>query len=305
MRVAVAGTSGLAQLIAHYVREETSHQLVLLSRKAQPSLESRGYQTQVVSYDDLSSLEHALAGIDIVISTVSGPPQLALIKASVNAGVRRFAPAEYEGPPSLRQDNDPLDRGRASALAYLQHYRQYFEATTVFVCGIFYERFQPGGLAAGGLGSSTGVGQEGHYILDLRFMTAQVPAYDSANRPSFVCMTAAQDAARLVVAALDMPTWPPEFRMCSERLKVYDLVSIARSVRGREFYTEPTVESTQTLRYKASLASTQTEQLRLQNLAATADGQHDFTDANLNSFFPHIRMTRFRDWLASAWAGVP
>ncbi|OMP87874.1 hypothetical protein BK809_0007965 [Diplodia seriata] len=136
-------------------------------------------------------------------------------------------------------------------------------------------------------------------------MTAQVPAYDSANRPSFVCMTAASDAARLVVAALDMPTWPPEFRMCSERLKVYDLVSIARSVRGREFYTEPTIESTQTLRYKASLASTQTEQLRLQNLAATADGQHDFTDANLNSFFPHIRMTRFRDWLASAWAGVP
>lgn len=33
MRVAVAGTSGLAQLIAHYVREETSHQLVMLSRK--------------------------------------------------------------------------------------------------------------------------------------------------------------------------------------------------------------------------------------------------------------------------------
>lgn len=200
--------------------------------QAQPNLEARGYQIQVVNYDDLNSLEHALAGIDIMISTVSGPPQLALIKASVNAGVRRFAPAEFEGPPSLRQNNDPLDRGRASALAYLQHYRSYFEATTVFVCGVLYERFQPGGLAAGRLGSSTGVGQEGHYILDLRYMTAQVPAYDSANNPSYVCMTAAQDAARLVVAALDMPTWPAEFRMCGERLKVYDLVSIARSVRG-------------------------------------------------------------------------
>ncbi|KAL1630492.1 hypothetical protein SLS56_004892 [Neofusicoccum ribis] len=305
MRIAVAGTSGLAQLIAHYVREETSHQLVMLSRKAQPSLDARGYQVQVADYDDLNSLEHALAGIDIIISTVSGPSQLALIKAAVNAGVRRFAPAEFEGPPSLRQNNDPLDRGRASAMAYIDHYRSYFEATTVFVCGILYERFQPGGLAAARIGASTGVSQEGNYILDLRYMTAQVPAYDSTNQPSYVCMTAAQDAARLVVAALDMPTWPPEFRMCGERIKVYDLVAIARGVRGREFFAEPAVESSQTLRYQAALASTQAEQLRLHNLAATADGQHDFSDTNLNSYFPHIRMTRFRDWLTAAWAGVP
>ncbi|KAF4314253.1 NmrA-like protein [Botryosphaeria dothidea] len=305
MRIAVAGTSGLAQLIAHYVREETSHQLVLLSRRAQPNLETRGNQIQVVDYDDLNSLEHALAGIDIIISTVSGAPQLALIKAAVNAGVRRFAPAEFEGRPSLRQDNDPLDRGRASALAYLEHYRQYFEATTVFVCGVLYERFQPGGLAAGRIGASTGLSQEGNFILDLRYMTAQVPAYDSTNQPSYLCMTAAQDAARLVVAALDMPTWPREFRMYGERLKAYDLVSIARSVRDREFYTEPTVESSQTLRYQAAIATTSADQIRLYDLAATADGQYDFSDPNLNSYFPHIRMTRFRDWLAAAWAGVP
>lgn len=186
----------------------------------------------MVDYSDLNSLEHALAGIDIIISTVSGPSQLALIKASVNAGVRRFAPAEFEGLPSLRQNNDPLDRGRASALAYLDHYHSYFEATTVFVCGVLYERFQPGGLAAGRIGASTGVVQEGNYILDLRYMSAQIPAYDSTNHASYVCMTAAQDVARLVVAALDMPTWPAEFRMCGERIKVYDLVSIARSVRG-------------------------------------------------------------------------
>lgn len=74
---------------------------------------------------------------------------------------------------------------------------------------------------------------------------------------------------------------------------------------GREFYTEPVVESSQTLKYQAAMAPTQTDQLRLHNLAATADGQHDFSDPNLNSFFPHIRMTRFRDWLVTAWSGVP
>lgn len=32
MRIAVAGTGGLARLIAHYIAEETSHQVVFLSR---------------------------------------------------------------------------------------------------------------------------------------------------------------------------------------------------------------------------------------------------------------------------------
>lgn len=32
MRIAVAGTGGLGCLIAHYITEDTSHQVVLLSR---------------------------------------------------------------------------------------------------------------------------------------------------------------------------------------------------------------------------------------------------------------------------------
>lgn len=32
MRIAVAGTGGLARLIAHYIKEETSHHVVFLSR---------------------------------------------------------------------------------------------------------------------------------------------------------------------------------------------------------------------------------------------------------------------------------
>lgn len=33
MRIAVAGTGGLALLIAHYITEDTSHHVVLLSRQ--------------------------------------------------------------------------------------------------------------------------------------------------------------------------------------------------------------------------------------------------------------------------------
>jgi len=37
MRIAVAGTGGLGCLIAHYLTEDTSHQVVLLSRTVRPN----------------------------------------------------------------------------------------------------------------------------------------------------------------------------------------------------------------------------------------------------------------------------
>lgn len=93
--------------------------------------------------------------------------------------------------------------------------------------------------------------------------------------------------------------------MPHQRVMIMEHKANVVEILGREFYTEPAVESSQTLRYQAATAPTSADRLRLYNLAATADGQHDFSDPNLNSYFPHIRMTRFRDWLAAAWASVP
>jgi len=89
----------------------------------------------VVDYNDPSSLQHALLGVDTVISTVTGNPQLRLIEAAVQCRVRRFAPAEFEGQPGLRAQNEVLDRGRNAALALLQYYQGHIQYT-VFVCGI-------------------------------------------------------------------------------------------------------------------------------------------------------------------------
>jgi len=90
-------------------------------------------------------------GVDTIISTVTGNAQLRLIEAAVACRVRRFAPAEFEGQPGLRAQGDPLDRGRAAALALLQHYRGHIQST-VFVCGILYERFAVEGMRKHGIG---------------------------------------------------------------------------------------------------------------------------------------------------------
>lgn len=220
MRIAVAGTGGLACLIAHFISEETTHGVVLLSRavslwrpdhwlksafrhlmktdscesyltfvQAKPALSQRGLQITVVDYNDADNLKYALRGIDTVISTVTGPNQIHLIKAAVSARVRRFAPAEFEGPPQLRPTNDPLDRQRTTALSWLRHYKSNIEHT-VFVCGIFYERFQPGGLPRALIARNTGYHGEGSYIFDVANMTAESPALSPSNQPDVtICMT--------------------------------------------------------------------------------------------------------------------
>jgi len=189
----------------------------------------------VVNYSDPASLQHALMGVDTVISTVTGDPQLRLITAAVQARVRRFAPAEFGGLSTAPPANDPLDPGqyRATALSWLQHYRSSIESTQ-FLCGILYERFAPGGLRQHKLGLNSGVAEEGDYIINVRTMAAQAPVYDAADQPTVtICMTAAQDVARFVVRAIDMPQWPPVLTMYGERITVHGLTTLVQEIRGK------------------------------------------------------------------------
>lgn len=215
------------------MNENRSHswQRMLTTGKEQPQLSER-HQVTVVDYSDLRTLQFALRGIDTVISTITGPNQIELIKAAVSVRVRRFAPAEFEGLPQLRPQNDPLDRGRTVARQWLAYYAQNIQSTT-FICGILYERFQPGGLWASRIGRTSGFRSEGDYIMNCRTMEAQVPGYDANDDPKVkICMTAAQDVAKFVTKSLDLPQWPAELRMRGERVAVKDLVALVQRLKG-------------------------------------------------------------------------
>lgn len=169
-------------------------------------------------------------GVDTVISTVTGKPQLRLIEAAVLSRVRRFAPAEFEGQPGRRVPNSILDRGRSSALNLLKHYATCIQST-VFVCGIFYERFAVGGLRAHQMGANI-ASWEGDYIADLRNMKAVAPVYDAANNYSYLCLTSMHDVASFVVRSLDMSHWPTEMSICGERMSVHALVELIKTCRS-------------------------------------------------------------------------
>jgi len=296
-------TGGLAVLIAHSIIEETNHSVVLLSRAAKPALAARGFQIAAVDYDDADDLKFALRGIDTVISTVTGPNQILLIKAAVSARVRRFAPAEFEGLPQLRPTNDPLDRQKTNALNWLRHFRGSIQHT-VFACGIFYERFQPGGLPRALIARNVGYLSEGSFIMDCGNMTAESPALGSSNQPDVtICMTSIRDVARFVTKAIDLPTWPLELRMCGERVTVHNLTVLVQRLRKARF--QPLVaHNPSSLRAELAHAVVQGDRLRalkLQMLIATAEGRYDFPTRNLNDTFPALQVERFADWFVKRW----
>ncbi|KAF2432718.1 NAD(P)-binding protein [Tothia fuscella] len=309
MRVAVAGTNTLALLIAHFVVSETSHQLVILSRRAQPQLTAQGYQVLVVDYNDEHSLKHAVTGVHTVISTVTGGPELELLKACVAQNVRRFAPAEFEGRPVVRPAHDPLDRGKKTILDWLDFYRSRIEST-VFVCGVLYERFGPGGLAQHQLGLQTNLCNEGDFIVNVRSMTLAAPVYDINHQTTVtICMIAAQDAARLVVRALDSPNWQRELLMAGERMTVLELTQVVERVRGTPFsaitwYYPASLQSE--LQY-AQIAGDVPQEMRVHDLIATVNGRYDFPfPGNLREshLTRDIRPITFETWLRNVWGNI-
>ncbi|KAH9828526.1 NAD(P)-binding protein [Teratosphaeria destructans] len=302
MRIAVAGTGELAQSIARCINYKTSHHAVLLSREQRPQF-SKGCQVVLVDYSDMASLGFALRGIDTLISTVTGAGQIQLIHAAVFARVRRFALAEFEGLPSMRSHNDPLDRGRAAAQELLQYYAQHIQSTA-FVCGIFYERFQPGGFGQSRMGLAAGVGGDGAYIMNCQTMAAEVPCYNGDHESNVgICATAIEDVARFVTHALDLPQWPPEMRMRGQRILVKDLVVLVQRLMGRDF--DPlhwhNADSLRSELQLAVLNQDMERQNQLRALIATAEGQYDFEDCNLNLWFPDVRPVSFEDWFVHKW----
>lgn len=194
-----------------------------------PHLTAQGWTVLIVDYSREADLVYHLGGVDLVISMVSGYDQLLFIDAALQAGVRRFAPAEFSGLPNKRPP--ALDQKHNMALSRLRGHVEEGMAFTTISCGLLYERFGPGGLQGVNMGSVAGNNAEGDFLMNVRTMRAQVP-YDASGAPAKVCMTSMQDVAQFIVAALDLPYWPSGLRMRGERMNVSDLVKVAERFRG-------------------------------------------------------------------------
>lgn len=209
-----------------------------------PEFEELGVQVAIVDYANVPELRYTLRGIDLVISTIPGQSQLNLIDAARHARVRTFVPSEFEGAVGHRPtSDDALDRGSGDALRLLGEWSQPSSNShalryTVFSCGVFYERFQPGGLGTMlNIGAGSNIHSPGSYLLNVDTAGAEIVNLNAQGRPVVVSMTSLCDVARFVAAAIEIgpDRWPRELRMRGDQLSVMNIVGACSTASRSEF----------------------------------------------------------------------
>ena len=226
VRVAVAGgTGGVGLHIVEAIVETQLHEVIVLSRKTDdPHLRALGVTVRAVSYDDITSLVLALNGVHTVISTIAGldenslaRPQLALLEAAIQAGVKRFAPSEFGV--------------RATPDNPIEFYRpKWIVAEAVRKSGLEYTFFE-NGIFMNYLASGTeGVGhlQPLKFLVDLENYRATIPGDGSA----FLVFTRVEDVGRFVAASLSLEKWPEYSEMRGDRKPLAEVLALAEAVRG-------------------------------------------------------------------------
>ncbi|KAK6082145.1 isoflavone reductase [Seiridium cupressi] len=301
MRIAIAGGGGFANVLAQQLAE-SAHAII-----THPELEEYGCQVVIVDYNNMDALQFTLRGVDLIISTISGPEQVNLIDAARRARVSRFVPSEFEGPLAQRPNDDPIDRGSSTALEFLGRCaasRSRPMLFTVFSCGVFYERFAPGGLEALNMGGSLGIQYQGGYMLDLGRGIAEIPLTNAQGRSVYVTMTSVYDVAAFVAAAIDLgiDSWPREFRMRGAHVTTQRLVEICQEVVGVQLdvVPRPYQELLDWLRYYEETQD-HVNWRKMLHLIQTANGRYAFTDANLNDHVDFQPMG-LRTWLQNNYS---
>lgn len=195
---------------------------------------------------------------------------------------------------------------------------------TVFSCGIFYERFGPGGLLALRIGASFGVQEQGAYMLNIAEGFAEIPRTNPHGRSVHVTMTSVYDVAQFVAAAIEfgIDSWPREFKMRGAYVTTQRLVEVCQEVTGGEsthpclfvfpfcyayryvlvpleVISRPYQELNEWLNYFQSTGD-DFNWRKMSHLIQTANGRFTFGEANLNELVD-FRPTSFRTWLQDTW----
>ncbi|KAH6631140.1 hypothetical protein B0J18DRAFT_121492 [Chaetomium sp. MPI-SDFR-AT-0129] len=307
-RIAIAGAGGFAQILAQHI-SQTAHALLVLSRTAHPELQYYCPESQavIVDYDDVEGLRYTLQGVDLVISTISGNEQLNLIDAARKARVKTFVPSEFEGSLSHRPAIDPLDRGSQSALQFLERWSQsksHRMRYTVFSCGIFMERFSPGGMQTLGIGAGCGVQGPDDYLVNLQGARAEIIATTPSGTEARVSMTSVHDVAQFVTAALDISlnNWPKEFKMRGDSMTVQELVQACSNTVGTPFMLVTRHYQEVEAQVQACQESGDWVQWHyFHRLLQTASERYHIRQPNLNDL-TQVQPMKFETWLESTWS---
>ncbi|KAF8586870.1 NAD-P-binding protein, partial [Ramaria rubella] len=293
VRVAIAGgTGGIGRHIVEAILATKKHTVVVLSRSSSnATVEAWGAQVIRVDFTDHASLVAALHGVHTVISAIwaldstLATSQIALLNASVEAGVRRFAPSEWavaampsEPIAAYRPKTEVTDAVAKSGLEW-----------TIYENGMFMNYFATGTKGIGYLNPFK-------FAVDVENGTARVPGTGDQK----VIYTRAEDIGAFVAASLDLKTWPRRSRMVGEAISHNKVISIAEKLRGRKF--EVTYVSEEELRKSLdpnppSPFKNLGSEIFLQML-----GGRFVYEASLNTLCPQVKPMGVEEFMTKWWS---
>ncbi|KAJ5722024.1 hypothetical protein N7488_000059 [Penicillium malachiteum] len=232
VRIAIAGgAGGVGQEIIDALVATKKHEVLVLSRRDAPSNPGsipEGTTWIKADYTSVEQLTQVLQGVHTVLSFVTesegggSPVQLNLIDASVNAGVKRFAPSEWV----------------SSGLAHLSWYafkdatRKYLKDLNKDKKVLEYTLFQPGYFV--------------NYLTNPHPSMTHIPftelPWDLDNRRwigveggenARISLTTIKDLRSVVVQAIEYQgEWPVDGGIRGDDISMGEFLAIAEKVRG-------------------------------------------------------------------------
>ncbi|KAF2825803.1 NmrA-like family protein [Ophiobolus disseminans] len=233
VRIAIAGGAGnVASEIIDALVATKKHEIVILTRRDPPSTATSGVTYAKTSYEGVNELADIFKNVHTVLSFLAPfdqekgiEAQKKVIDASVQAGVKRFAPSEWIGAGIDHMSWYTFKGAARTYLAELNASSKVLE----------YCLFQPG-FFTDYLSSPYRLAKhvkaiETPWDFERRRMLLPEGADDAV-----MVFTTVQDLANVVARAVEYEgVWPVDGGITGSRLTVKQLVALGEKLRGRTF----------------------------------------------------------------------
>lgn len=202
-------------------------------------MENLNAEIRRVDYMSEDSLVDALKDVHTVISTVGADNwvevQKSLLRASIRAGVKRFAPSEFAAGANAAKTIDvlrPTYEVMDAALAAQRDHPEFEVAG--FHIGLFMN-YLGFGAPHNEDEAVHGIPIEWPVIWEMKNMKARIPLTPEGNIPR-LSLTEIGDVGRFTAAACLLPkgAWKKEFNFTGETIRMDDVVKVIEKVRGRK-----------------------------------------------------------------------
>lgn len=295
--------------------QKTSNSCIILSRRSSNTPKTKyGAEIRLVDYEAPSSLVKALEGVHTVISVLKiRPPdwatfQINLLNAAKLAGVKRFAPAEFEAGPladgKVELLNVKLPVWDACLASDLEVAR--------FNCGMFMNHLALGrdfkGDTERELEVLGGFNDE-PVIWDVAAGRAEEPIKDDGSSPR-ITLTLIDDIGKFIAAACELPegAWQHDMGMVGETIAISEVTRLIEEASGKTQHVEEIDSQKLAQRVEAiqGCGSTVVEvltKLESQLALLMIEEKEGLMIMNpvVNTLCPQVQTTGVKEYLSRCW----